>query len=219
VQKRRIAQDILARDNDTRNIYFLTPNAGVYFGEPFADQQQLPKLNYTDRDWYKGVTATNNTYISSVFMSASINAPAIAIATPVYALQGNNITITNSKITNSHKVISGYWVGILDLRGIEASIKSLNLTNDERIVIVDHNGAAIIDYSHSSAVNNNNNNNNTTYSSKLEDFNYLQGVKAVGKGNAGSTIETVKGTIILSIYQPIQLGGRFWGVILIKPVI
>ena len=48
VQKRRIAQDILARDNDIRNICFLTPNADIYFGEPFSDQQQLPKLNYAD---------------------------------------------------------------------------------------------------------------------------------------------------------------------------
>ena len=212
VQKRRIAQDIVARDKDTRNIYFLTPNADVYFGEPFSDQQQLPKLNYADRDWYKGVTATNNTYISSVFMSASIHAPAIAIATPVYALQANNTTITNSNTTNSHKIISGYWVGILDLRSIQGSIKNLNLTNRERIVIVDHNGTAIADSS--SAVNNNN-----TYSSKLEDFSYLNGVKAVRKGNAGSTFEIVNGTKKLSIYQPIQLGNRYWGVILIKPVI
>ena len=67
--KGKITQDILARDKDTRNIYFLTPDADVYFGEPFSYQKQLPRLNYADRDWYKGVTATNNTYISSVFMS------------------------------------------------------------------------------------------------------------------------------------------------------
>jgi hypothetical protein len=220
VEKRRIAQDILARDKDARNIYFLTPNADVYFGEPFSDQQQLPKLNYADRDWYKGVTATNNTYISSVFMSASIHAPAIAIATPVYALQDYNTTITNSKTSNNHKVISGYWVEILDLRSIQGSIKDLNLANDERLVVVDHNGTAIVDYSPSySAVNNNNNNNNNTYSSRLEDISYLNGVKAVRKGNAGSTFEIINGTNKISIYQPIQLGNRFWGVILVKPVI
>ena len=209
VQKRRIAQDILARDNDTRNIYFLTPNANIYFGEPFSDQQQLPRLNYADRDWYKGVIATNNTYISSVFMSASIHAPAIAIATPVYALDNSNTTIANSKTTN--KVISGYWVGILDLRSIQESIKNLNLTNDERILIVDHNGTAIVNYSPSSSAANNN-----TSSTKLENFSYLKSVKAVTKGNAGSTFETVNGTKILSIYQPVQLVNRFWGEVLMK---
>ena len=214
MQKRRIAQDILARDNDIRNIYFLISNADVYFGEPFSYQQQLPKLNYADRDWYKGVTATNSTYISVVFMSASIHAPAIAIATPVYALQdNNNNNTTSSKTTN--KVISGYWVGILDLPGIQESIKKLNLTNDERIVVIDHNGTAIVNYSPFSSAANNNNISPT----KLQDFSYLNSVKAVRNGNAGSTFETVNGTKILSNYQPIELGNRFWGVVLMKSVI
>jgi cache domain-containing protein len=211
MQKRRIAQDILARDKDIRNIYFLTPNADIYFGEPFSYQQQLPKLNYADRDWYRGVIATNSTYMSSVFMSASIHAPAIAIATPVYALQDNNNKTTNIKTTN--KVISGYWVGILDLPSIQESIKNLNLANNERIVVVDHNGTAIVNYS-PSAVNQNN-----LSSTKLENFGYLNSIKAVRNGNAGSTFETVNDTKILSAYQPIQLGNRFWGVVLMKSVI
>jgi hypothetical protein len=210
MQKRRIAQDILSRDKDIRNIYFLIPNADVYFGEPFSYQQQLPRINYADRDWYKGVTATNKTYISSVFMSASIHAPAIAIATPVYALQDNNSITAN-------KAISGYWVGILDLPSIQESIKNLNLTNNERIVVVDHNGTAIVNYSPSSPSAANNNNNIS--STKLENFGYLNSVKAVRNGNAGSTFEIVNGTKILSIYQPIQLGDRFLGVVLIKSVI
>ena len=212
--KRRIAQDILARDKDIRNIYFLIPNADVYFGEPFSYQQQLPRINYADRDWYKGVTATNSTYISAVFMSASIHAPAIAIATPVYALQDNNNNTTASKTAN--KVISGYWVGILDLPTIQESINKLNLTNYERIVVVDHNGTAIVNHSPSAA---NNNNDNNISSTKLENFGYLNSVKAVRNGNAGSTFETVNGTKILSIYQPLQLDNRFWGVVLIKSLI
>jgi hypothetical protein len=212
-QKRRIAQDILARDKDMKNIYFLIPNADVYFGEPFSYQQQLPRLNYADRDWYKGVTATNSTYISAVFISSSIHAPAIAIATPVYAPQDNDNNTTTSKTTN--KVISGYWVGILDLPSIQESIKNLNLTNDERIVVVDHNGTAIVNYSPSPSSSANNNNISST---KLQDFSYLNSVKALRIGNAGSTFETVNGTKILSIYQPIQLGNRFWGVVLLKSV-
>src|SRR2546423_7294126 len=79
--KRKLAQDILVRDKDFGNVYFVTPKADVYIGEPFSDQRQLPRLNYADRDWYKGVTATNNnnnnnTYIGAVFMSASIHVPA-----------------------------------------------------------------------------------------------------------------------------------------------
>ena len=90
----------------------------------------------------------------------------------------------------------------------------MNLINDERIIVVDHNGTAIVDYSPSSSVANNN-----ISSTKLEDFSYLNGVKEVRNGNAGSTFETVNGTKILSIYQPLQLDNRFWGVVLMKSVI
>ena len=208
--KRKLAQDILVRDKDFGNVYFVTPKADVYIGEPFSDQRQLPRLNYADRDWYKGVTATNNnTYISAVFMSASIHVPATAIATPVYGHQNNNNDTTNTSKTRNK--LSGYWVGILDLHSIQQSIKNLNLTKDERIVVVDHNGTAIVDYSpspSSSAANNN---------TKLEDFSYLDSVKAVRKGNAGSIFETVNGTKILSIYHSIQLANRFWGVVFSKP--
>ena len=130
----------------------------------------------------------------------------------MYSLQGNNATTNTSKTTSN--LISGYWVGILDLQSIQESIKNLNLANDERIIVVDHNGTAIVDYSPSSSTTNNN-----ISPTKLEDFSYLNGVKEVRKGNAGSTFETVNDTKMLSIYQPIQLANRFWGVILIKPII
>ena len=129
----------------------------------------------------------------------------------MYALQDNNNNTTASKTTK--KVISGYWVGILDLPSIQESIKNLNLTNNERIVVIDHNGTAIVNYSPSAA------NNNNLSSTKLENFGYLNSVKALRNGNAGSTFETVNGTKTLSIYQPLQLDNRFWGVVLMKSVI
>ena len=216
--KRKLAQDILVRDKDFGNVYFVTPKADVYIGEPFSDQRQLPRLNYADRDWYKGVTATNNnTYISAVFMSASIHLPATAIATPVYGHQDNNNDDDTTNTSKTSNKLSGYWLGILDLHSIQQSIKNLNLTKDERIVVVDHNGTAIVDYSPSSSSAANNNNNKNISSSKLEDFSYLNSVKAVRKGNAGSIFETVNGTKMLSIYHPIQLANRFWGVVFSKP--
>jgi len=208
--KRKVAQDILARDKDFGSIYFVTPRADTYIGEPFPNQKQLPRLNYADRDWYKGVTATKNTYISAVFMSASIHRPATAIAIPVYNLQDDT---TTSK-TNKH--ISGYWVGIVDLRSIYQSIRNLNFTNGERVLVIDHNGTALVDSLPSSAVNNNYNNKDLS-SPELKDFNYLSSVKAVTKGNAGSIFETVNGTKVLAIYQPIKMGNRSWGVILTEP--
>ena len=88
LQKRKIALDILSKDKDFGSVYFTMPNGDVYIGEPYSQQKQLPRLNYADRDWYKAVTALNNTYISSVFVSASIHVPATAIVVPVYSTCG-----------------------------------------------------------------------------------------------------------------------------------
>lgn len=111
--KRDIAKQILSLDKDFGSVYFSLPNGDAYLGEPYAGQIQLPRLNYADRDWYKGIFAiTNNInkeydvpvsspknssisangaiipippyYISEVFQSASIHVPATAIAVPVY---------------------------------------------------------------------------------------------------------------------------------------
>ena len=113
LQKRNIARNILENDRDIASIFFLIPKGDTYMGEPYPDQQQLPRLNYADRDWYKGVTRTNDTYTSAVFLSAAIHVPAIAIAVPVH---GNNIESNVGIKVNqtSPPPIVGYWVGIIN---------------------------------------------------------------------------------------------------------
>jgi hypothetical protein len=111
--KREIAKQILSLNKDFGSVYFLLPNGDVYLGEPYAGQEQLPRLNFADRDWYKGIFAMTNKisrennvqssspeygstnaseavlpaipyYISAVFESAAIHMPATGIAVPVY---------------------------------------------------------------------------------------------------------------------------------------
>lgn len=212
--KRKVAQDILERDKDIRNVYFLTPDANVYMGEPFSYQKQLPKINYADRGWYKGVKAFNNTYTSAVFISASIHSPAIAVAVPVDNIQKTDAFAYDNS-SNKTRVIAGYWVGILDLRSILQDIGNLNLTSNERILVIDHNGSAIIDYSPAYATNNDT---SSSSISKLMDFSHLESTHAVVNGQAGSSPETINGKKNFAVYQPVQVGNRFWGVILIEPI-
>jgi hypothetical protein len=199
IQKRNIAKDILNRDKDFGSIFFTTPRGDSYMGEPYANQKQLPRLNYADRDWYKGVTSTNNTYISSVFISASIHAPATAIAVPVYS----DVTTAVGNTTKSH--LSGYWVGILDLRSINDDVKKLDLNQNERILVVDHTGTPIID---SYKVL------NTTNAIMLMP---TESIKSVLAGNAGSKIEIIDGTHIITSFQPLNAGTHIWGVVLVRP--
>ncbi len=50
-EKRDIAKQILSLNKDFGSVYFLLPNGDVYLGEPYAGQEQLPRLNFADRDW------------------------------------------------------------------------------------------------------------------------------------------------------------------------
>lgn len=84
-------------------------------------------------------------------------------------------------IVLKNKVVQDIYSIDVDLRSIQQSIKNLDLTNDERIVVVDHNGTAIVNFSPSDAINE-----NDSSSSKLENFSYLNGVKALKNGNADS---------------------------------
>ena len=139
LDKRNLAKDILQRNTDIASIFFVLPNGDIYLGEPYMDQEQLPRINFADREWYKGVVKNNQTYISSIFMSASINAPAIAIAVPVYSPTGD----LESQVGSSS--LSGYWVGIINLKSLEDLFKSLSLINQDQFILIDHNGTEFLD--------------------------------------------------------------------------
>ena len=139
LDKRNLAKDILQRNKDIASIFFVLPNGDIYMGEPYRDQEQLPRINFADREWYKGVVKNNQTYISSIFLSASINAPAIAIAVPVYSLKSDLHSQTDSSLLN------GYWVGIINLRSLEDLFKSLSADDQDQFILVDHNGTEFFD--------------------------------------------------------------------------
>ena len=59
--KRGIAQTILNSDKNFGSVAFVMPNGDIYLLEPYLNQKNLPKLNYADFEWYKGVISTNST--------------------------------------------------------------------------------------------------------------------------------------------------------------
>lgn len=110
IEKRNVAKYLLKNESILGGIYFTLPNGDVYLEEPYSAQEQLPRLNFADRDWYKGVIKINETYVSSVFFSASSRAPATAIALPVYQ-------------DDSNTKLMGYWVGIINIGPLWKNIK------------------------------------------------------------------------------------------------
>lgn len=226
ISKRQIAKTILELDDDFGSVYFTTPNGNVYLGEPFSQQMQLQKLNYAEREWYKGVTnlinykkdynssetaaaagtvkiPSKNIYTSGIFISASIHTPAIAIATPVYKDDGNDDSFD---INNDNKDLIGYWVGILNLNDIVKSVKGLMLKDNERVVIFDHNGTIVADSKHDYYEN----------STELRYFD-LDKIGTVLMGEKRVIIEnnTNHYSPSLSIYYPAYTGSHYWGIVYI----
>jgi hypothetical protein len=139
LDKRNLGKDILQRNKDIASIFFVLPNGDIYLGEPFSHQEQLPRINFADREWYKGVTKSNQTYISSIFLSASVNAPALAIAVPIY------LSVNGLDNQTSSSTLNGYWVGIINLRSLQDIFESLFLKTKDQFVLIDNNGTELLD--------------------------------------------------------------------------
>jgi len=219
LDKRNLAKDILQRNTDIASIFFVLPNGDIYLGEPYMDQEQLPRINFADREWYKGVVKNNQTYISSIFMSASINAPAIAIAVPVYSPTGD----LESQVGSSS--LSGYWVGIINLKSLEDLFKSLSLINQDQFILIDHNGTEFLDNkklkigpAYSSSHKNDSSlssSGNLTKQKMLETFDYFDLVKDTGN-ETGTTYDkfNVKDQVWM-FWKSINVKDSNWYVVLV----
>lgn len=219
--KREIAENILLEHPDFGSIFFVLPNGDIYLGEPYLNQKQLPRLNYADRDWYKGISKLKNItitgtlndiesykmykgitdvkditsysyYVSDVFLSASIHVPATGIAVPIF-----------SNHENKPEQIIGYWVGILNLDKIQQNLNRLTLDKSDRIIIFDHNAASIVDTWDF----------NSNSTKQLKSFKNIESVKRALDGKSGAVIETLNGVRVLSVYEPIKAGSHNWGIV------
>ena len=186
VGKRDVARAIVESNSDVASIFFLTPDGNLYMGEPYEQQAQLPRLNYSDRDWYQGVSSTDDAYISSVFMSAATHEPAVAVAVPVH---GESETI-------------GYWVAIINLDEVERSLK--DGADGARVIFVDHNGLEVADSTRD----------DSSQRTELADFSGLQSVKEALAGRSGSLVEEVDGESVKAYYAPLGAYPHTWAAVM-----
>ncbi len=194
IQKRKVARDILSADKDFGVIFFLMPNGYMYMEEPYSRQLNLTKSNFDFRDYYKGAVSTHMTYLGNVVISASSGFPQANIAVPIYSTENNN----NS---NSRPSLLGIWAGGLNLAGFNKLLQSLNLTNNEHIVLVDHYGQKIADSDKNQALNSN------------QSFANFQSFKNAVAGEAGSIAEVINGTKVLVSYHPVNAIQTKWAIL------
>ncbi|WP_415310876.1 hypothetical protein [Candidatus Nitrosocosmicus sp. FF01] len=135
IQKRLVAQNILSSYKDFQIIIFIMPNGDIYLDEPYSRQIMSTETNLGFRDYFKGVTDTNEIYIGDPSLSVSSGQLQSIIAVPVFSLKDNSTMV-------------GIWAGGLDFETLNEELQSINLTSSDgytRVVYVGQNGQKIAD--------------------------------------------------------------------------
>ncbi|MGG6460904.1 MAG: cache domain-containing protein [Candidatus Eiseniibacteriota bacterium] len=193
IQKRDIANNIIASNSDLYEIFFMMPNGDMYLLEPYSIQHILTVNNYAFRDYFRGVIKTNDTYLGNVIVTtaASGNREAV-IAVPVYSLKDNS-------------TIAGVWAGGLDFKILDKDIQLLNLPSGERVIYTGYKGQKVAD----SDINK---------SKTPESFANLNSFKNAIKGQSGSIIDIVDHAKMLVSYKPIKIFHNTWIVLFMQPI-
>jgi hypothetical protein len=187
LEKRGIAKNILSNFEDFEVLFFLMPNGELYLEEPFTAQENLTTSNFGFRGYYKGAVNIGETYLGDVIISAASGLPQAEIAVPLY-------------FPNNHSFV-GLWTGAVDLDLLEEELRSLNLTQTERVIYVDSNGTKVADSDKDLS----------TITS--ESFSDLKSLKKALSGKSGTVVETLNGTEVSVSYHPVKALHNTWAVL------
>jgi len=183
IEKRKIAK-ILLDQFEFSSIDFLLNNGNIYFDEPFEDQLNRTVTNLSFRDYYQAVEQTKKTYLSDAIISKTTGRNLAVIATPVINIENN---------------MTGILLGTINFNNYDQLLRSLNLQNNTRLVIIDKNGVKIGD----------SNENETSVSKesfeKKELFSNLTSFKYALKGKSGSIVEKFDGKESQITFLPYDL--------------
>lgn len=189
VEKREIAKAVLSNEENLDAVYFVIPNGDMYLVEPYQYQVGLASSNFAFRDWYKGVTSTKSVYVSELFFAQGKKGDTIAIVMPVKSELDDFV---------------GIWGGLIDLNSWNKQFGEINLAKNENVLIVDHNGNAVIDSKRKS-------------SNTIESYLHLQGVNRALAGNSGGIVDTINGQSSFVVYAPVTVGPHTWALVITEP--
>lgn len=201
LERRQIVQEILSKyPEEFVSLLFLMPNGTVYLLEPFARQQNLSTYDLSFRVYYKAAIESNHTLLSNVITTLSTGRNQVQLTLPVFGMDDGNQTI--SRI--------GVLSGGLNIKTYNEILQSLNLSSQERIVLLDSNGTKIGD-SHV-----------RQQSSLLKgtdgnvSFRDLQSFNNALKGQTGTVQEMVNGSNTEIKYQPVKAIQKNWVLLLFR---
>jgi hypothetical protein len=172
------------------------PNGTVYLLEPYARQQNLSSTDLSHRDYYKGMIETNNTFLGNVITSLSSGRNQAQLIVPIF---------DNANGSMVGSVSSG-----LNFESYNKILQSINLGNQQRMVLVDSNGTNIADSDKSqpSSILN--------ITHKDTSYKNLQSFKNAAKGEKGALTEEVNGSNTEIQYRPIKAVQNNWILLLFQ---
>lgn len=199
--KRQIGRETLSKYPDEFvSFLFLTPNGTVYLLEPFTRQQNLSTYDLSHRDYFKGVVQTNHTFLGNVITSISSGRNQIQLAVPVFSFGDSNQTASLIGILSSG----------LNFKPFNEILQSLNLSSNERIVLLDSNGTKI--------ANSDTKQLSSIHKSNIGDasFRNLQGFNNALKGKTGTVQEVINGINTQVYYKPVKAIQNNWVLLLFQ---
>lgn len=201
LERRQIVQEILSKyPEEFVSLLFLMPNGTVYLLEPFARQQNLSTYDLSFRDYYKAGIESNHTLLSNVITTLSTGRNQVQLTLPIFSMDDGNQTIS----------LIGVLSGGLNIKTYNEILQSLNLSNQERIVLLDSNGTKIGD---SDAGQQSSLLKGTDGNASFRD---LQSFNNAVKGQTGTVQEMVNGSNTEIKYQPVKAIQKNWVLLLIR---
>jgi signal transduction histidine kinase len=194
-EKRFIAKTIMKEYPNFDSISFMLTNGNLYLVEPFESQKNVTLKNFAFRDYYKGVVATDKTYLSQIIRSNATGHIVSVIAVPVHE-QNNGSFI-------------GIWLGSLNLKDMSQALQELG-ANSELVEYVDHHGHQVVS------------SNGKEFLSLIQGNSSLLHEKLIGfkdamTGKSGYTVETINGVKMFVGYAPIRAISTTWAVLSFEP--
>ena len=184
IEKRKIAKILMDQFKEFNSILYYFNNGDIYFFEPFQDQLNLTATNFSFRDYYQVVNQTKKTYVSDAIISK--------------ATTGRNLAVIATPVINKDNNMTAILSGTINFNNYDEFLRTLNLQNNTRLVLVDKNGVKIGD-----------SNENETSASKesfeKKQFSNLTSVKLALKGKSGSIEEKFDGKESQITFLPYNL--------------
>ena len=189
-KKRIVIRNILSTYQDFESIGYILPNGDIYFVEPYDLQKTLSVSNVSFRDYYKAVTATRNSYVSSIVISAASHHPVVPIAVPIFSENSSMVGMLSSGV---------------DLQTIEKRLQELHSYKDERILVVDNNKAVVADSAPEDGYRGG------------QIIPEIAAIQDAFAGKNGTTVETINDQKMFLAYNPVRAGQNTWAVVSMQP--